>query len=302
MKVGFVGLGAMGSGMVANLLKRGHHVTVWARSPAPVAAAAELGAVVVKSAAEAFGGDAFISMLSDDNAVREVILDGHVLPRSGSSTVHINMASVSFDFASDLVNRHKEFGIPYVGAPVFGRDDVAAAGRLNVIAAGEPGTIALVMPILEALSARVWNMGEKPEMANLVKICGNFMIGGAIEAIGEATSVWRAQGREPQQLLEVLTAVIFDSPVYRGYGRLVAERKYDPAGFRLKLGLKDMRLALAAGDRSGVPMPLAQLLVRRLEEAVERGKGELDWSAFADFTTLQKEGSPERETKKLSED
>ncbi len=289
MRVGFIGLGAMGRGMVANLLKHGHQVTVWARSPEPLQAVAELGAVVANSVADAFVGDAFISMLSDDQAIREVIVDGGVLPPHGSPTVHINMATVSFDFAKDLAELHRKLGIRYLSAPVFGRDDVAAAGRLNVIVAGEPATVSLVLPILEAMSVRVWNVGTAPQLANLVKICGNFMVGGAIEAIGEATAIGRAQGLQPQQLLDVVTSVLFDSPAYRGYGRLISERKYDPAGFQLKLGLKDMRLALAAGNRSGVDMPLAQLLVGRLERAVERGESDRDWSAFADFTTLTKE-------------
>lgn len=288
MRVGFIGLGAMGRGMAKNLLKNGHRVAIWGRTAGPIDELARLGATVCTSAKEAFGGDAFISMLSDDNSVREVILDGDVLPQGGSSTIHINMATNSVAFAKELAARHQASGIPYVGAPVFGRDDVAAAGRLNIVAAGDPRVIATIMPVLEAMSIKVWVVGEEPHLANLVKICGNFMIGGAIEAIGEAAALGGMHGISASKLLEVVTSVLFDSPVYRGYGRLIAERKYEPAGFRLALGLKDMRLALAAADGTHVEMPLARLLVRRLQDAVERGEADRDWSAFADSMTLVK--------------
>jgi 3-hydroxyisobutyrate dehydrogenase-like beta-hydroxyacid dehydrogenase len=286
MDVGFVGLGHMGQAMVANLLKAGHTVRVWNRSRGAVDAAVALGAKAVDGVAEAFAGDAVMSMLADDAAVRAVVLDQGVLDQgvlaqAPSGLVHVNMATISVQLAQELAARHREHGIAYVAAPVFGRPDAAAAGMLNIAAAGDAAAIDRVQPLFDAIAKKTWRFGDDAPRANAVKLAGNFMIASVIESIGESTAMAAGYGVSPAALLELLTATLFNAPVYHTYGALIAQSRYDPPGFRLHLGLKDVRLALAAGEGVHTPMPFASVIRDGLLEAIAHGDGDLDWSALA---------------------
>ena len=281
MKVGFIGLGAMGSAMASNLIKAGHEVAVWNRSPGPTAPLASLGAKVVKTADRAAQGDVLFSMLANDQAVRAVFFDDGLLDGMDKGTVHVNHATISVALASDMAEAHAARGLDYVAAPVFGRPDVAAAGKLNILAAGKPHVIERVRPLLDAMGSRIWPLGDAPERANVVKIAGNFMIGAAIESMAEASALARAHGVSAADFLEVMTSTLFAAPVYQGYGKLIAESRYTPAGFALPLGYKDIGLALAAGDAARVPLPLAGLLRDSLLEALSAGEEDVDWSIMA---------------------
>ncbi|MBV9655585.1 MAG: NAD(P)-dependent oxidoreductase [Acetobacteraceae bacterium] len=281
MEVGFIGLGAMGAGIAANLVRGGHRVKVWNRSPAPMDALAGQGATKAASPAEAAQAEILISMLADDAAVRQTILDGGVLRAPSPGVVHVNMATVSVETARDLARLHAEAGVGYVAAPVLGRPDVAAAGKLNILTAGPPDLIARVQPLLELMGSRIWRFGDRAEQANAAKLAANFMIASAIEAMAEAATL--AEGHEvpTAAFLDMVTSTLFAAPVYKIYGEAIAQRRFEPPGFKLTLGLKDVRLALEAADRTHVPMPFASVLKDNFLDAVANGDGGRDWAALA---------------------
>jgi 3-hydroxyisobutyrate dehydrogenase-like beta-hydroxyacid dehydrogenase len=281
MEAGFIGLGAMGRAMVANLLKAGHRVRVWNRSRGPMDELAREGAEPVERPHLAFGG-VVISMLADDEAVRDIILDQRLLEAAPPGTVHVNMATISVRLAELLAAEHQRHGVQYVSAPVFGRPDVAAAGQLNIVVAGDPAAIDRVQPLLDVVGQRTWRVGPEPRQANAVKVAGNFMIAAAIESMAEAAVMVERFGVTSAELMNVLTNTLFAAPVYKNYGALIAERRYEPAAFRLALGLKDMRLVLEAADSARTPMPFASVLRDHLLEAVAQGQGEWDWAALAE--------------------
>lgn len=281
MNLGFIGLGAMGRPMAANLIAAGHRVRVWNRSREPMDQLVGRGAEAAGSAREAIGS-VVVSMLADDDSVREVFLGAGVLEALPPGAIHLNMATVSVALAEALADEHRRRGLRYLAAPVFGRPDVAAAGKLNIVAAGEAGALDEVQPLLDAMGARTWRVGVEPGQANAVKLAGNFMIASAIESMAEAVVLAERYGVPPSVTLDLLTSTLFAAPVYQGYGRLIASRQYEPASFRLALGLKDLRLTLAAGEAARTPMPLASLLRDHLLEAVALGDGERDWAALAE--------------------
>jgi len=281
MDTGFIGLGTMGRAMAANLLKAGHHVRVWNRSQEPVQALAAQGATACESPVEAFQAGVVISMLADDAAIRQVLLQGEVLAYAPRSAIHVNMATISVALAKEPTQAHAEHGLRYVAAPVFGRPDVAQAAQLNILAAGDPLAIEHAAPLFEAMGQKTWNLGQEPYRANVVKLAGNFMLGCAIEAMAEACAMAQAHGVAPRDVLDMLTNSLFASPVYKGYGGLIADERYEPALFKLVLALKDIRLALAAGEQGHVPMPFASVLRDNLIEAVAQGDGDKDFAALA---------------------
>lgn len=288
MHIGFIGLGAMGAAMAANLLDKGHAVTVWNRSPGPVAELVALGARAAETIEDALQGDVVLSILAHDKAIRDVLLDA--LPRARSGLVHVNLATISTAFARELAETHAVLGLGYVAAPVFGRPPVARAGGLSVLAAGAPDAVAKAMPVLEALATKVWPMGEDPVRANAVKIAGNLMIVSAVEAMGEATALGAAHGVPAADLLDMLTSTIFAAPIYKIYGAMIAEGRYHPPGFAADLALKDVRLALAAGDEKGLALPLADLVENGLE-ALLAGEGATpDLAALAEVSRGRVEG------------
>lgn len=280
MKVGFIGLGAMGSAMASNLIAAGHHVTVWNRSEAAAEKLASLGAKVASTPDRAAQGDVLHSMLANDQAVRDVFFDGGLLDAMDPGTVHVNHATISVALARQLAEEHASRGLGYVAAPVFGRPDVAAAGKLNMLVAGAPGAIEKARPLLETLAAKLWPMGESPERANVVKLAGNFMIVSAIESLAEASVLARAYGVDAADFIELMTSTLFASPVYQIYGKAIAEQRFTPPGFALPLGLKDVMLAQDAAHAERVPMPLAGVLRDSLLEALADGAEDMDLAAL----------------------
>jgi 3-hydroxyisobutyrate dehydrogenase-like beta-hydroxyacid dehydrogenase len=281
MKVGFIGLGAMGSAMASNLVAAGHAVTVWNRSQAATEKLASLGAKVASTPDRAAQGEVLHSMLSNDQAVREIFIDGGLLDVMAPGTVHVNHATISVALAKQLAEEHAKRGIGYVAAPVFGRPDVAAAGKLNILVAGQASVIEKVKPLLEVMGAKLWPMDDAPERANVVKLAGNFMIVTAIESMAEASVLARAYGVSTADFLELMTSTLFAAPVYQIYGKSMAEQRFTPPGFALPLGLKDVMLAQDAGYAAQVSMPLAGVLRDSLLEAIADGAESMDLSALA---------------------
>lgn len=281
MRVGFVGLGAMGRGMTESLLRAGHEVVVWNRSRERAEALRGAGATVAATPAEAARAGIVITMLANDAAVKAVEggADGlrAGLPRGG---LHLSMSTLSPDLVGWLTHEHAAAGQVLVAAPVFGRPDAAAAAKLFVVAAGPAESVERARPLLEAMGQRLFVLGSEPAQASLVKLAGNFMLTAAIEALAEAFALVGKAGVDRARFLEVLTETLFSAPAYRTYGRALLEGRFSPPGFTLPLGAKDNRLFLQAGERHQVPLPLASLVRDRMLAALARGYGELDWAVF----------------------
>ena len=282
MNVGFIGLGHMGAAIAQNLVKAGHRVAVFNRTRSKAEALASAGASVAADIGEACRNDIVITMLSDDDAVAEAVFgEGKMLsglPRNG---VHVSMSTISVALSDRLAGAHRKAGQAYVAAPVFGRPEAAAAAKLFVVAAGDAGAIERCQPLFDAVGQKTFVVGPKPSEANLVKLSGNFLITSVIESLGEAFALIRKAGVDPRLYLDILTSTLFSAPIYRTYGGLIAEEKYEPAGFKMSLGLKDVRLALAAADALAVPMPVASLVRDHFLAGVAQGQGDSDWSGLA---------------------
>ena len=280
MKVGFIGLGHMGAAMAGSLLKAGHEVTVYNRTPAKVAALAAQGAKVAASVADACRGDAVMTMLANDQAVEEVVLgDRGVLASLPAGAIHISSSTISVDLAERLTAVHDSYGGGFVSAPVFGRPDVAAAGQLMVIAAGASSAVDDASPLLDAIGRRTFVVSETPASANLVKLSGNFLLASVIESLGEAMALIAKAGIDRGRYLDILTSSLFDVPAYKIYGDAIANDRFEPPAFAAPLGQKDIRLTLAAAEDLGVPMPLASLLRDRFLTLMAHGGERLDWAA-----------------------
>ncbi|WOJ91341.1 NAD(P)-dependent oxidoreductase [Methylocapsa polymorpha] len=281
MKVGFIGLGHMGLGMAANLLKGGHDVTVYNRTRTKVEALIAQGAKGAASVADACRGEAVITMLADDGAVESVVFsDGGVIGSLPAGALHISSSTISVALSERLEAAHAKAGQRFVAAPVFGRPDAAAAGQLFVVAAGAADALRASAPLLDAIGQKTFIVSDAPKAGNLVKLSGNFLIASVIEAVGEAMALIGKAGVDRRQYLEILTSTLFDAPVYKTYGALIADGKFEPAGFAAPLGQKDIRLTLAAAEDLRVPMPLASLLRDRFLTLLAHGGDKLDWSAI----------------------
>jgi 3-hydroxyisobutyrate dehydrogenase-like beta-hydroxyacid dehydrogenase len=285
MKVGFIGLGRMGAAMAANLLKAGHEVTVYNRSSDKARALSTLGARVAASVADACRGEAVITMLANDEAVDSVVFDdGGVLASMASAGMHISMSTISVALSARLSTAHTAAGQRFIAAPVFGRPEAAAAAQLFIVAAGARATVDACAALFSAMGQRVFNLGDEPSAANLVKLSGNFLIASVIEALGEAMALIGKARIDQRQYLDLLTSTLFNVPLYKIYGGLIVERNFEPAGFAAPLGLKDIRLTLAAAEDLQVPMPLASLLRDRFLTLVARGGEAMDWSAISQLS------------------
>lgn len=282
MNIGFIGLGNMGAGMAANLLAAGHDLTVYNRTPAKRQDMIDKGAQPGDQVADACRGDVVITMLADDPALESVVHgETGIVNSIGKGAIHLCMATISVSLSQRLSALHAEAGQHFVAAPVFGRPDAAAAANLFIVGAGNKHAIEVCTPLFEAMGQRTFVIGEDPQMANLVKLSGNYLIASVIEALGEAMALVGKAGIDRHQYLDILTSTLFGAPVYKTYGGLIADEKYQPAGFAAPLGYKDMRLVLAAAEDLRVPMPLASLLRDRFLSLLAQGGEDLDWSAIA---------------------
>ncbi|MHB8728429.1 MAG: NAD(P)-dependent oxidoreductase [Sulfuricaulis sp.] len=281
MNVGFIGLGRMGAGMTANLLKAGHAVTVFNRTPEKAAALLAQGAKSAARVADACRGEAVVTMLANDAAVESVAFakDG-IVQSLPAGALHVSSSTISVALSERLAQAHARAGQRFVAAPVFGRPDAAAAGKLFIVAAGEPAAVKAASPLFEAMGQKTFVLSESPQAANLVKLSGNFLIASMIEALGQALALVGKGGVDRRQYLEMLTSSLFNVPIYKNYGALIVSGEFEPAGFAAPLGQKDIRLTLAAAEELRVPMPLASLLRDRFLTLLAHGGENLDWSAI----------------------
>jgi 3-hydroxyisobutyrate dehydrogenase-like beta-hydroxyacid dehydrogenase len=282
MRIGFIGLGQMGAAIAANLLRARHEVAVWNRSADKARPLVEAGATLADSPkAAAAVSEVVFSMLADDAALKTTLNGEHgLLAGLRPSALHVSMSTIGVATADEVASLHRSRGQRFLFAPVFGRPQAAAAAKLFVVASGDAQSLQTATPLLAQISQRVFYLGETPSAASLVKLCGNFMILSAIEALAEALALGEKGGVAPQRLLEVLTGSLFDTPVYRNYGAAILEKAYRPAGFAAPLGLKDMRLVGQSADTLRVPMPLLGILRDHLLQAIAQQGEDVDWSAI----------------------
>jgi 3-hydroxyisobutyrate dehydrogenase-like beta-hydroxyacid dehydrogenase len=283
MKIAFVGLGSMGLPMAANLQKAGQDLIVYNRTRSRAEELARQGARVATSPGEAAAGvDVLITMLADDAAVESVIFgDEGALGSLGRGAIHVSMSTIGHALSRRLDAEHKKRSQGYIAAPVFGRPDAAQAAKLWIVAAGLGEAIERCRPLFDAMGQGIEIVGDDPPKANVVKLAGNFILAAAIEAMGEAFALVQKHGVEPGRFLEIVNGRLVRSPVYENYGNLIVHRRWEPAGFKLRHGLKDVRLALAAGDEVSAPMPVASMLRDHYLAAVARGWSDIDWAALA---------------------
>jgi 3-hydroxyisobutyrate dehydrogenase-like beta-hydroxyacid dehydrogenase len=283
MRVGFVGIGNMGTVMARNLIKAGHTLSVYNRTRSRAEELHPLGAIVARTPGEAAtGADALITMVANDAAVEDVIFGpGNVIESLPAGAIHISMSTMGVALSHRLVWAHREKQQHYVAAPVFGRPDAAAAAKIFIVAAGPAEQIARCQCLFDSMGQKTFVVGAQAPAANLVKVTGNFLITATIESLAEAFALIRKSGVDPQQFLEVLTGSLFAAPIYRTYGAMIATDNFEPVGFRMELGMKDNRLVLAAAEEAVVPMPIASLIRDRMLAATAQGMADADWSAIA---------------------
>jgi 3-hydroxyisobutyrate dehydrogenase-like beta-hydroxyacid dehydrogenase len=283
--IGFIGLGHMGKAMATNLAAAGHRLTAYVRRPDRMSELALLGLDPTTDIAALLDCTVVISMLPDDDAVRDVVfgrsdlgVDG-LAARMSPGAIHLSMSTISTAAASDLAREHARQGQGYVAAPVFGNPDAAKARQLFIVAAGAPADLERCRPILDSLGQKTFVVGTNPGDANLIKLLGNMMSATALEMLGEVVAVIRKRGLDPQPFIDIMTSTMFGGRAHKNYGEKIVKQTYAP-GFILPLVLKDVRLALAEAEKAGAPMPSVGVVRDRLITGIARGYGELDWTAL----------------------
>jgi 3-hydroxyisobutyrate dehydrogenase-like beta-hydroxyacid dehydrogenase len=283
MQIGFIGLGQMGAAIAANLVRARHDVAVWNRTTAKTRPLIELGATLADAPkAAATGKDVVFTMLADDAALESVLFgETGLIAAMRPGSMHVSMSTIAVGTADRIAAAHRAEAQRFLCAPVFGRPEAAAAAKLFVVAAGDRADLQMASPLLDVICQRVFYVGGTASAASLIKLCGNFMIMSAIEALGEAMALAEKGGVAKQQLLDVLTGTLFDSPVYRTYGAIIAAERFRPAGFAAPLGLKDMRLVGQSAETLRVPMPLLSVVRDHLLQTIAQEGENIDWSAIA---------------------
>ena len=286
MKLGFIGLGHMGAAMAANLVRAGHDVIVFNRTPGKSRTLLELGAHEAANVVEACDAKVVITMLANDEAVSDIAFGREgLIAHLPKGAIHLSMSTISVAFSKRLTQAHAQAGQRYVAAPVLGRPDMAAAAKLFIVAAGDPAAVDDCKPLFQVLGQKTSTTGVEPSAANLVKLTANFLQASVIESLGEAIALIGKAGIDRRAYVELLTSTIFTSPAYKIFGPLIAARTFAPAAFAAPLGYKDIRLALAAAESLRVPMPLASLLHNRFLRLFAQGGETLDWSAIGGLAT-----------------
>ena len=279
-KIGFIGLGNMGMHMAKNLITDGYHLQVYNRTESKAKELDQAGITICKTPAEAANGvQILISILSEDGVVKETVSgDDGILKTLPKNAVHISMSTIAPDTAAELAKLHQQAGNNYIASPVFGRPEAAEARKLFICISGDPEAKKIATPVLESLGQRIIDFGENVGGANVVKLSGNFMIMAMLEMMAEAFTLADKNGLDRLQVAEFFGSTLFNAPVFNSYNKLIANKHYEPVGFKARLGYKDARLVLKTAQQSQTPMPLATLVHDRLLSAVAKGWGDHDWS------------------------
>jgi 3-hydroxyisobutyrate dehydrogenase-like beta-hydroxyacid dehydrogenase len=282
-QIGFIGLGAMGEPMAANLIAAGYKLRVYNRTASKAEALVKAGATRVERPGDAAPpGGVVITMLADDAALEQVTLGpGGVAEKLGPGGIHVSMSTVAPATTRRLAKDHAAHGNTIIASPVFGRPDAAKAKRLWVLASGPAAQKTAIRPLLEAMGQAVFDFGEEPGAANVAKLAGNFLIAANLEAMSEAFAMAEKQGVERAAVADLLAKTLFACPIYQGYGKAIAEKRFTPVGFRMPLGLKDLELTLRTAGEVTMPLPIASLVRDRFLASLAKGRADMDWSAIA---------------------
>jgi 3-hydroxyisobutyrate dehydrogenase-like beta-hydroxyacid dehydrogenase len=280
-KIAFLGLGNLGTPIAESLINAGYELTVWNRTSSKAEPLVKLGATVVEDPLEAItpGGIVF-SVLADDAAVEE-IFSMELVEKLGKGGIHVSMSTISPETSRQLSQIHDWYGASYVAAPIFARPEAVKAGVGNICVSGKAEAREIVKPIVQTFVKGVYDFGDDPGAANVVKLAGNFMIAASLEMMAEAFTMAEKNGISRQSIYEMLTQTLFAAPIFQNYGKIVAQHAYEPVAFRLALGLKDIKLTLQTASDVNVPMPMADLIKNRFVSALAKGRDNLDWGALA---------------------
>jgi 3-hydroxyisobutyrate dehydrogenase-like beta-hydroxyacid dehydrogenase len=281
MKIGFIGLGSLGTPLAQNLLESGHELYVYNRTASKTKSLAEKGAKVCSSI-EALAKECNVvfTMVSDDAALNEV--SAELVKHLSKGSLHISMSTILPQTAAELDASHTQKGVHYLPAPVFGRPEAARNRKMTFVLSGNAELRKKAEPLCKDAGAlNIWDFGDGIKTANTVKLCGNFITAATIEAIGESIALAERSGVDARKMWELFAGAMHNSPTNNTYSRIIAERKFEPAAFTIKLGLKDMNLVLAQAKEAGQRMPLAELLQKNMLKIVNEGKEDLDWSAVS---------------------
>jgi 3-hydroxyisobutyrate dehydrogenase-like beta-hydroxyacid dehydrogenase len=282
MKVGFIGTGRMGSAMVLRLLGAGHDVGVYNRTATKVKPLADAGAKIVSSIADAARyGDIIYTMLADDAALEDVVFQSGVLASLPQGGIHVCAGTHGIPVIRRLKTAHAEKGQTLIAAPMMGRPELVTAGTAGVFASGPAAAMAKCKPLFEALGRKTFEGGEDPEAATAMKIANNFVLGCAMEAMGEGFALTRKYGVDTSVFYDVMTDGLFNCSAYKVYGKIMVDESYSKVGQMASLGLKDANLALEAGHLASVPLPSGNVWRDRLIGAVAHGDGDKDWAVMA---------------------
>jgi 3-hydroxyisobutyrate dehydrogenase-like beta-hydroxyacid dehydrogenase len=276
--LGFIGLGNMGEPIAENLRRAGYDLRVYNRTRAKAAQLVEKGAVpATKPADVAQAAGIVFTMLADDRALEEVCFaEPSFVEVLGKGGIHVSLSTISPATARRLAEHHQRFGVTYVAAPVFGRPEAAAAAKLWVCVAGPALAKKTVDPMLKAIGQGVLDFGEEPGAANVVKLCGNFVVASTVATLAETLVLAEKNGVSRKAMAEMIGKF---SPMHQGYANIMAEGKFEPPGFRLALGMKDINLILETARASVTPLPLGSALHDRWLASIAKGRESLDWSA-----------------------
>jgi 3-hydroxyisobutyrate dehydrogenase-like beta-hydroxyacid dehydrogenase len=283
MNVGFIGLGRMGQGMAGRILDAGHDLLILDQVPENMRQLQTTGAVIAGSIAELCQNrDVVISMLPHDGALDAVVnAAGGLVESMSVTTAHMAMGTHSVDQINAINQSHKNAGQTFIAAPVLGRPDLAATGQLSIVPAGPSDAVDKMQPLYDAMSKQTFRAGEQPQSSTAVKIANNFMLGSAIENMGEAFSLVRKLGVEPELFFDVMMKGLFGALAYKIYGPMIVEQKWDSHGATAVIGLKDADLVVAAAETADMSMPSVHIWREHLIKAIERGEGDLDWAVMA---------------------
>jgi 3-hydroxyisobutyrate dehydrogenase-like beta-hydroxyacid dehydrogenase len=280
-KIAFLGLASLGTPIAANLIQDGHTLTVWNRTPGKAGSLLDAGATEAGSPVEAVTpGGVVVSVLADDAAVEQTVT-AEVLQKLGPGGLHISMSTIAPATARRLADLHRQHGVGYLAAPIFARPDAVAARMGMICLSGEAAARERGRAVVQSVVKGIFDFGDEPGAANVVKLAGNFMIAASMELMAEAFTMAEKSGVSRQAVYELFTQTIFASPIFQNYGRMIAQTTYEPVGFKLPLGLKDLNLVLQTAAEVQTPMPLASLLRDRLLSAQAKGRSHLDWTALA---------------------
>jgi 3-hydroxyisobutyrate dehydrogenase-like beta-hydroxyacid dehydrogenase len=282
--IGFIGLGSLGAPIAMNLLESGHALRVFNRTASKAKSFGDKGAKVSESIAELAHECSVVFTIVSDDAALKSICEGEngLLKNMQKGSLNISMSTILPKTAEELSLLHEKNGLHYLASPVFGRPEAARVKKLNFVVSGNEENRKLAEPLLkEAGGMNVFDFGDVITAANTVKLCGNFLIASALEAIGESINLAKKSGVDAKKMWNMLSQTLFNTPVYQNYSNIILQQKFEPAAFTMKLGLKDLNLVLQQASLANQSMPLAELIQKNMKQIVDSGKPEIDWSAVA---------------------